>query len=74
MVVTYYIKLFCMADRRNNILMSLLLLVVETIRFYCTCSSDHFQINANLIDENLIDAAVLVVFSITVITQMGTSY
>ena len=54
--------------------MSLLLLVVETIRFYCTCSSDHFQINANLIDENLIDAAVLVVFSITVITQMGTSY
>ena len=73
MVVTYYVKLFCMADRRNNIL-SLLLLVVETIRFYCTCSSDHFQINANLIDENLIDAAVLVVFSITVITQMGTSY
>ena len=33
MVVTYYVKLFRTgADRRNGILMSLLLLVAETIR------------------------------------------
>ena len=33
MVVTYYIKLFHMgADRHNSILMSLLLLVAETVR------------------------------------------
>ena len=35
MVVTYYAKLFRMgADRHNDILMSLLLLVTETKRFY----------------------------------------
>ena len=34
-VITYYIKLFCTgADRHNGILMSLLLLVTETIRLY----------------------------------------
>ena len=36
MVVTYYIKLFCTrADRRNGILMSVLLLVAETITICC---------------------------------------
>ena len=35
MVVTYYVKLFCMgADRHNNISISLLLLFAETIRYH----------------------------------------
>ena len=48
-VVTYYIKLFCMgADRHNGILMSLLLLVAETIKTPELCQrlrSDNFILN-----------------------------
>ena len=43
MVVTYYIKLFLTgADRHNGILMSLLLLVAETIKnMHCMMLSNH---------------------------------
>ena len=48
-VVTYYIKLFRMgADRHNGILMSLLLLVAETIKTPALCQrlrSDVFILN-----------------------------
>ena len=40
MVVTYYIKLFRTgADRRNGVLMSLLLLVAEIINWYVRVAS-----------------------------------